>query len=127
MTPEQFRAEGHRLVDWIADYRASLAGRRVMAATEPGGVRASLPANPPQTSEPFDAVMHDLDRVILPGLSLWQHPMFFGYFPSNAPLSSVLGDFVSSGLGVLGLSWQSSPALTELEEVVTDWVRPMLG
>ena len=127
MTPEQFRTEGHRIVDWIADYRASFERRRVMAATEPGDVRASLPPNPPVTAEPFDDVLHDLDRVILPGLSLWQHPMFFGYFPSNAPLSSVLGDFVSSGLGVLGLSWQSSPALTELEEVVTDWMRQMLG
>src|SRR5260221_3698935 len=127
MTPEQFRAEGHRLVDWIADYRASLAGRRVMAATGPGDVRASLPANPPQMPEPFDAVIRDLDRIIVPGLSLWQHPMFYGYFPANAPLASVLGDLVSSGLGVLGLSWQSSPALTELEEVVTDWMRQMLG
>jgi aromatic-L-amino-acid decarboxylase len=127
MTPEQFRAEGHRLVDWIADYRASLDRRRVMAATGPGDVRASLPPHPPQSAESFDDVLRDLDRVILPGLSLWQHPMFFGYFPSNAPLASVLGDFVSSGLGVLGLSWQSSPALTELEEVVTDWMRQMLG
>jgi aromatic-L-amino-acid decarboxylase len=127
MTPEQFRTEGHRLIDWIADYRASLGERRVMAATAPGEVRAALPATPSQAGDPFDAVMRDLDRVILPGLSLWQHPMFYGYFPSNASLASVLGDLVSSGLGVLGLSWQSSPALTELEEVVTDWMRQMLG
>src|SRR5438270_479351 len=127
MTPEQFRAEGHRLIDWIADYRASIANRPVMAATAPGDVRAALPAVPPQAPEPFDAVMRDLDRIIVPGLSLWQHPMFYGYFPSNAPLASVLGDMVSSGLGVLGLSWQSSPALTELEEVTTHWMRQMLG
>ena len=127
MTPEQFRAEGHRLIDWIADYRTSLSERRVMAASAPGEVRAALPPAPPRTGESFDAVISDLNRVILPGLSLWQHPMFYGYFPSNASLASVLGDLVSSGLGVLGLSWQSSPALTELEEVVTDWMRQMLG
>ena len=77
--------------------------------------------------EPFEAILHDLDEVILPGITHWQHPNFFGYFPSNGELSAVLGDYLSTGLGVLGLSWQSSPALTELEEVVTDWMRQMLG
>src|SRR5258706_6938334 len=114
-------------MDWLADYRQSIAERRGMAGTAPGAVRAALPEGPPQTAEPFDVVIRDLDRIIVPGLSLWQHPMFYGYFPANAPLASVLGDLVSSGLGVLGLSWQSSPALTELEEVTTDWMRQMLG
>jgi aromatic-L-amino-acid decarboxylase len=127
MNPEEFRRVGHQLIDWIADYRATLAERPVMARTEPGAVRAQLPASPPEQPEAFDAIFHDLDRVIVPGLSLWQHPSFFGYFPSNSELSSVLGDYLSTGLGVLGLSWQSSPALTELEEVVTDWVRQMVG
>ena len=77
--------------------------------------------------ETFEAILGDLDRVILPGLSHWQHPRFFGYFPSNGELASVLGDYLSTGLGVLGLSWQSSPALTEVEEVVTDWMRQMVG
>ena len=72
-------------------------------------------------------VLRDLERIILPGLSHWQHPSFFGYFPANSSLASVLGDYLSTGLGVLGLSWQSSPALTELEEVVTDWARQMVG
>jgi aromatic-L-amino-acid decarboxylase len=127
MTPEEFRAAGHRLIDWIADYRATLASRPVMAQTEPGEIKKQLPAVPPERPEGFDGVFGDLDRIILPGLSLWQHPQFFGYFPSNSALASVLGDYLSTGLGVLGLSWQSSPALTELEEVVTDWMRQMVG
>jgi aromatic-L-amino-acid/L-tryptophan decarboxylase len=94
---------------------------------EPGSVRARLPPSPPAGAEPFESVLRDLDAIILPGLSHWQHPSFFGYFPSNGELSSVLGDYLSTGLGVLGLSWQSSPALSELEEVATDWVRQMVG
>ena len=99
----------------------------VMSRVTPGAVKAQLPATPPQVAEGFEAVLRDLDRVILPGLSHWQSPRFFGYFPSNGELSSVLGDYLSTGLGVLGLSWQSSPALTEVEEVVTDWMRQMVG
>jgi aromatic-L-amino-acid/L-tryptophan decarboxylase len=127
MSPEEFRRLGHRIVDWIADYRASLEGRPVMSRAAPGAVKAALPSSPPDQPEPFDAILGDLDRVLLPGLSLWQHPGFFGYFPSNSDLASVLGDFLSTGLGVLGLSWQSSPALTELEEIVVDWMRQMVG
>jgi aromatic-L-amino-acid decarboxylase len=127
MTPEEFRRTGHRLIDWVADYRAGIAGRPVMASAEPGTVRAQLPESPPERPESLDALLADLDRIIVPGLSHWQHPHFYGYFPSNGELSSVLGDYLSTGLGVLGLSWQSSPALTELEEVVTGWVRQMVG
>jgi aromatic-L-amino-acid decarboxylase len=127
MTPEEFRAQGHRIVDWIADYRARVASHPVMARTAPGEVKQQLPATPPEAPEPFDAILADLERIIVPGLSHWQHPSFFGYFPCNGSLSSVLGDYVSTGLGVLGLAWQSSPALTELEEVVTDWMRTMVG
>lgn len=127
MTPEEFRRYGHQIVDWIADYRSGLQSRPVMAQTKPGDVRAQLPSQPPEQPEPFDRVLQDLDNIVLPGLSLWQHPMFFGYFPANSSLASVLGDFLSTGLGVLGLAWQSSPALTEVEEVATDWLRQMLG
>jgi aromatic-L-amino-acid decarboxylase len=127
MTTEEFRRIGHRLIDWIADYRAGLAERPVMARTEPGEVKAQLPDAPPEQPEGFDAVFADLERILLPGLSHWQHPRFFGYFPANASLASVLGDCLSTGLGVLGLSWQASPALTELEEVVVDWVRQLVG
>ena len=127
MTPEEFRAAGHQIVDWIADYRATVGSLPVMARTEPGDVKKQLPASPPDHPEPFADIVRDLDRIIVPGLSHWQHPQFFGYFPCNGTLASVLGDYVSTGLGVLGLAWQSSPALTELEEVVTDWMRGMLG
>ena len=127
MTPEEFRQAGHQLIDWIADYRARVAELPVMARTAPGEIKAQLPSAPPVDPEPFGAILADLDRIVVPGLSHWQHPRFFGYFPSNGLLASVLGDFASTGLGVLGLSWQSSPALTEIEEVVTDWMRQMTG
>jgi aromatic-L-amino-acid/L-tryptophan decarboxylase len=127
MTPEEFRAAGHRLVDWIADYRARVATGPVMTPIEPGDIKRRLPSHPPDGPESFDAIVRDLDQIVMPGLVHWQHPRFFGYFPSNASLASVLGDYVSTGLGVLGLAWQSSPALTELEEVTTGWMREMLG
>lgn len=127
MTPDEFRKAGYRIIDWIADYRAGIESRPVMAKTAPGEVKAMLPPSPPQQSESFDAILRDLDRIVLPGITNWQHPRFFGYFPSGGALSSVLGDYVSSGLGVIGLAWQSSPALTEVEEVTSDWLRQMLG
>src|SRR5437016_2972321 len=127
MTPDEFRALGHRLIDWIADYRSGVTQFPVMARTAPGEVKGQLPAAPPEQPQGFAGVFDDLERVIVPGLSHWQHPMFFGYFPSNGALASVLGDYLSTGLGVLGLSWQASPALTELEEVVVDWARQMVG
>ncbi|MEI6243574.1 MAG: pyridoxal-dependent decarboxylase [Acidobacteriota bacterium] len=126
MTPEEFRRYGHELIDFIADYRATVADRPVMAPTAPGEIKAQLPKTPPVQPEPFARVLSDLESIVLPGLSHWQHPRFFGYFPSNGLLASVLGDYASTGLGVLGLSWQSSPALTEVEEVVTDWMRQMV-
>ncbi len=127
MTPEEFRKFGHQVIDWIADYRTRAAELPVMSRTAPGEIRAQLPAGAPEQPEAFEDILKDLDRIILPGLSHWQHPNFFGYFPSNGLLASVLGDYASTGLGVLGLSWQASPALTEVEEVVTDWMRQMAG
>lgn len=127
MTPEEFRRVGHELIDRIADYRAGLAARPVMSRARPGELKAALPKAAPSHPEPFEAIFADLDRLIIPGLSHWQHPGFFGYFPANSELSSVLGDFFSTGLGVLGLSWQAGPALTELEEVVADWMRQLVG
>jgi aromatic-L-amino-acid/L-tryptophan decarboxylase len=127
MDPEEFRRTGHQIIDWIADYRERVATLPVMAATEPGAVRARLPAEPPAQPEPFSAILADVDAIVLPALSHWQHPSFFAYFPSNATLASVLGDYLSTGLGVLGLSWQAAPALTEVEEVATDWLRQMAG
>src|SRR5215472_3660426 len=127
MTPEEFRHYGHRLIDWLADYHAGIGERPVMSPAPPGDIKKQLPAEPPRLAEPIDDVLADLERIVLPGLSHWQHPRFFGYFPANAELAGILGDLASTGLGVLGLTWQSSPAVTELEEVMTDWVRQMVG
>jgi len=127
MDIEEFRAQAHALVDWIADFRAGIAARPVQAQVEPGDVLARLPLSPPDEPEPFDVILRDLDDVIAPGLSHFQHPSFFGYFPANSLPSSVLGDFMSTGLGALGLSWQSAPALAEFEERMTDWMRDLFG
>jgi len=127
VTPEQFRQHGHQLIDLIADYRQTIAERPVMAQVEPGYLKAALPVAAPHQGEPFEAILDDFNKLVMPGLSHWQHPDFYGYFPSNGTLSSVLGDFLSTGLGVLGLSWQSSPALSELEETTLDWLRQLLG
>ncbi|MGC3891351.1 DOPA decarboxylase [Pseudomonas urmiensis] len=127
MTPEQFRQYGHQLIDLIADYRQTVGERPVMAQVEPGYLKAALPIAAPQQGESFESILDDVNQLVMPGLSHWQHPDFYGYFPSNGTLSSVLGDFLSTGLGVLGLSWQSSPALSELEETTLDWLRQLLG
>lgn len=127
MTPEEFRRLGHQIVDWVADYRSTVSDRPVMAQSAPGEIKARLPASPPPAPDTFDTILRDVDDIIMPGISHWQHPSFFGYFPANASLASVLGDYLSTGLGVIGLSWQSSPALSELEEVMTDWMRQMVG
>ena len=127
MTPDDFRTRGHQLIDWIADYRERVSALPVMARTTPGDIKRQLPQAPPTEPESFDAILADVERIVMPGLSHWTHPSFFGYFPCNGELSSVLGDYLSTGLGVLGLAWQSSPALTEVEEVTTDWLRQMIG
>lgn len=127
MTPEEFRAAGHRLVDWIADHRAATADLPVRSSVEPGWVRDQLDAPPPEGPEPLDALLADLERAVVPGLTHFQHPDYFAYFPANASLASVLGDLTSSGLGVIGLNWESSPALTELEEVACAWFADLVG
>lgn len=127
MTPEEFRRQGHKVVDWIADYQTRVGSLPVLARVAPGEVRGRLPAEPPQEPEPFASVLRDLEETILPGITHWQHPSFFAYFPSNRSLASALGDFLSTGLGVIGLNWQASPALTELEQLTADWVRQMVG
>ena len=127
MTPEEFRANGHALIDWIADYVESVEERPVSATVEPGDVRAQLPGHPPTVPEPFASVMADVDRVIVPGLTQWQHPSFFAYFPSNASYPSILGELLSAGLGVQGMSWVTSPACTEVETLMLDWMRELLG
>ncbi len=129
MTPDEFRRAGHALVEWIAAYRERLADGTlpVQSGMAPGDLIARLPVAAPEQGEPVEAILADLDRLILPGVTHWQHPRFFGYFPAGGSLTSVLGDMVSTGLGVVGLNWQASPALTELEQVTTDWLRDLLG
>ncbi len=127
MTPEEFRVAGHALIDWISDYRQQIDQLPVRAQVEPGEVRNGLAKTPPAQQEPLAAVMRDLEKIVVPGITQVQHPMHFGWFPSNASLSSVLGDIASAGLGTLGISWESCPALTEVEEVVCDWLRQLTG
>ncbi len=127
MTPEEFRVAGHALIDWIADHRSTVRDRPVLAAVGPGEVKGGLPSTPPTAVDDIDALIADLDRVVVPGTTMVQHPMHFGWFPSNASLSSVLGDLASSGLGGLGISWESCPSLTEVEEVMCDWMRQLVG
>jgi aromatic-L-amino-acid decarboxylase len=127
MTPEEFRKAGHELIEWIADYRERIPDLPVRAQVEPGDIRRAFPTTPPQEAGSFQTLLADLDRIIVPGVTQVQHPMHYGWFPSNASLASVLGDIASSGMGTLGISWESCPALTELEEVVCDWLRQLTG
>src|SRR5215203_6936498 len=127
MTPEQFRQHGHEVVDWIADYWSRIESFPVRSQVSPGEIRAALPATAPERGEPVSAVLADLERIVLPGTTHWQHPGFFGYFPANTSGPSVLGDLVSAGLGVQGMSWVTSPAATELEQHVMDWFADLLG
>ena len=127
MTPDEFRAHGKALIDWIADYYEQIERYPVLSQVAPGEVRAGLPADPPQTGEPFEAMMADVERIIMPGITHWQSPSFFAYFPANASFPSILGELLSAGLGVQGMIWQTGPAVTELETHVMDWLAGMLG
>jgi aromatic-L-amino-acid decarboxylase len=125
MDADEFRRLGHALVDWIAALRETSAARPVMSQVAPGEIRATLPAAPPERGGQLDPIAQL--EAILPGITHWNHPSFFAYFPSNASYASVLGDLACAGLGVQGMSWQTSPAATEVEEVVMDWLRQMVG
>lgn len=127
MTPDEFRTHGHALIDWIAEYVEGVGELPVSSSVKPGDVRAQLPEHPPTEPESFDAVRADLDRIIVPGLTHWQHPSFFAYFPSNGTYASILGELVSAGLGVQGMSWVTSPACTEVETLMMDWMIELLG
>ena len=127
MTPDEFRAAGHATVDWIADFLAGVTDRPIMPDVAPGDVRASLPPSPPSVGEPFDALLADVDSLIAPAVTQWQHPGFYGYFPANSSPPSVLGELVSAGLGVQGMLWSTSPACTELETHVLDWLAEACG
>ncbi|HZI65168.1 MAG TPA: pyridoxal-dependent decarboxylase [Thermoanaerobaculia bacterium] len=127
MTPDEFRRHGRAVVDWIADYMERVESFPVVSRVAPGEIRSKLPAAPPSAGEPFDRMLDDVDRLILPGITHWQSPNFFAYFPSNNSGPSILGELLSAGLGVQGMLWATSPACTELETHVLDWLVAMLG
>ncbi len=126
MNADEFRRLGHALVDWIASYRESLEQRPVMSKVAPGEIRAKLPRAAPEQPMGLD-VLALLERDVMPGITHWNHPGFFAYFPSNTSYASILGDLACAGLGTQGMSWQTSPAATEIEEVVLDWLRQLVG
>ncbi|GAB4375666.1 MAG: pyridoxal-dependent decarboxylase [Calditrichia bacterium] len=127
MTPEEFRRYGRLVVDWIADYYQRIESFPVLSPLKPGEVRRKLPPGPPEKGENFEDILKDIDRIILPGITHWQSPNFFAYFPANASPPAILGELLSAGLGVQGMLWATSPACTELETHVLDWLVDMLG
>jgi len=127
MTTDQFRRYGHRVVDWIADYYEKIESLPVLSRMEPGDIRALLPEQAPRHGEAFEDILRDVNDRILPGITHWQSPNFFAFFPANASGPAILGDLLSSGLGVQGMLWATSPACTELETHVLDWLVEMLA
>jgi aromatic-L-amino-acid decarboxylase len=127
MTPEEFRQHGRAVVDWVADYLERVEQFPVQSRVAPGELLALLPEAAPEQGEPFGSLLADLDALIMPGITHWQSPNFFGYFPANASGPSILGELVSAGLGVQGMLWSTSPAATELETRLMDWLVELLG
>jgi aromatic-L-amino-acid decarboxylase len=127
MDRESFRKYGHAVVDWIAEYLDRIEEYPVLAQVEPGDIKAGLPPQPPEKSEDMEAILDDFRQILLPGITHWQHPSFFAYFPANNSEPSILAEFLTAALGAQCMVWQTSPAATELEEVVMDWLRQMLG
>lgn len=126
MTPDEFRQQGHAMVEWIADYYERVETLPVLSQVKPGEVRSQLPARPPDVGEPFSAMMADVERILMPGVTHWQSPNFFAFFPANTSGPAILGELLSAGLGVQGMIWATSPACTELETHVMDWMAQML-
>jgi len=127
MTSGQFRRYGRAVVEWIADYYERIESFPVLSQVQPGQIRASLPSKPPPQGESFESILSDVDRLIMPGVTHWQSPSFFAFFPANTSGPSILGELLSAGLGVQGMLWTTSPACTELETQVLDWLVDMLA
>src|SRR5256886_1723374 len=125
--PEEFRKQLHELADWIADFRENIESLRVAPNEKPGAVRAQLPAQPPEDGEPFEKILSDVDRLIVPGMVHWSHPMFLGYFGWTTTAPAILGEIITAPLNVNAMTWRTCPAATELETVVIDWLRQWLG
>jgi aromatic-L-amino-acid decarboxylase len=127
MSPAEFSEWGHRFVDWIADYLSHPERYPVLSQVQPGSIRSQLPANPPQKPELIEAMLRDIERIIVPGLTHWNHPAFFAYFAVTGSGPGILGELLSAAFNVNGMLWRTSPSFTELEEHVLDWLRQMLG
>ncbi|MCA9291780.1 MAG: aspartate aminotransferase family protein [Phycisphaerales bacterium] len=127
MSSDEFRQHGYAVIDWIADYLRDVERHPVLSPVRPGEIRDALPKSPPREGEPFEQMLQDVDDLILPGITHWQSPRFFGFFPANTSGPSILGDLLASGLGVQGMLWATSPACTEVETLVLDWLVEMLG
>ena len=126
LSTEEFRQHGHALIDWIADYWDRVEDFRVVSDATPGSIREQLPTAAPEVGEPFEDLIRDLDDIVMPGITHWQHPSWFAFFPANASPPSVLAELVSAGLGVQGMLWSTSPAATEIESHVLDWLVDLL-
>jgi len=127
MSAEDFRRFGHEIVDWIANYFEHIEDLPVLAQIEPGDLKAQLPASAPQKGEPMDAILADIDRLIVPALTHWSHPSFFAYFATSTSAPGIFGELLAAAFDVKGILWRTAPASTELEEVVLDWLRQMMG
>src|SRR6056297_3761498 len=127
MDVDAFRRHGHDVIDWIADYLDDVGERPVLSQVEPGAIRRALPADPPRAPEPFAAALRDLDDILLPGVTHWNHPAFHAYFAITGSGPGILGEAISAALNVNGMLWRTSPSATELELLVVDWLRQLLG
>jgi len=126
MTIDEFKNNAYKVIDWIADYYKNVDSFPVLSQAAPGDIRSKLPDHPPEDGETFEAVLADMNEKILPGITHWQSPNFFAFFPCNSSGPAILGDMLSTGLGVQGMLWATSPACTELETHVLDWLVDML-
>src|ERR1043165_1587190 len=127
MPADEFRRHGHELIDWIADYFENIECLPVLAQIEPGDLKAQLPAAPPEHGESMEAILADVDKLIVPALTHWSHPSFFAYFATSTSAPGIFGELLSAAFDVKSMLWRTSPASTELEEVVLDWLRQMVG
>ena len=127
MSKEDFRRLGHELIDWIADYFEHIEELPVLAAIEPGDLKAQLPSTAPAQGEPMEQIIADLDRLIVPALTHWSHPSFFAYFATSTSAPGIFGELLTAAFDNKAMLWRTSPASTELEEVVLDWLRQMMG